>query len=205
LGIAFGPGNTFYAKGTHGYNLRQVAFDPVAGTATVLQVYTAGTAIPNDFTGIGVDPTNNILGGVCYDDAPHDLQLYLLSGNTNSPELYDQDFFPSFNANSQYNAVVTLKNSKGFALDVNNGVLAFNYGVPSAPAVTLTSVSYVPGNVTINWNNTFDNHLYSVYSTTSLTGGSWSLLGTVTGTNATASFSDTSTVGPTRFYKVLSQ
>ena len=91
--------------------------------------------------------TNNILGGVCYNDSPHDAQLYLLSGNSNAPYLFDQDFFPAFNANSQENAVVTLKGGLGFALDVNNGVIGFTYGVPSAPAVTVpeyTAVSHSP-------------------------------------------------------------
>jgi len=83
-------------------------------------------------------------------------------------------------------------------------VVAFNYSVPSAPAVKLPSVAYAPGHVTVTWGNTFDNHAYKVYSTTNLA-GTWTLLGTVTATNATASCADTSAPGPARFYQVVSQ
>ena len=66
LGIAFGAGNTFWAKGGHNYNLRQIAFDTNSWTGTVLQVFNAGTQVPNDLTGLGVDAAANILGGVCF-------------------------------------------------------------------------------------------------------------------------------------------
>ena len=79
--------------------------------------------MPDDLTGLGVDITNNILGGVCYNDAPHDVQLYLLSGNSNAPSLVEQDFFSANNANTQENSVVTLKGGWGFGLDLNNGVI----------------------------------------------------------------------------------
>ena len=205
LGIAFGTNNTFYAKGGHYFDLREVAFDPVAGTGIVLQDYLSGSAIPDNLTGIGVDVTNNILGGVCFDDSPNDAQLYLLSGNTNAPDLFNQDFFPASNPNGNYDAVTVLKGGLGFALDVNNGIVAFTYSLPAAPAVTLTSVAYLPHSVTITWNNTFDGHDYQVYYKNHLLDATWTLLGTVNATNATASYTDTTATGATRFYRVVSQ
>lgn len=206
LGIAFGPGNTFYAKGGHNYNLREVSFDTNADTGTVLQSYTAGSQVPNDLTGLGVDVTNNVLGGVCYNDVPHDVQLYLLSGNANAPYLFEQDFMPASNPNSQENSVVTLKGGLGFALDVNNGIVAFSYSAPSAPAVTLTGVSYAPSNTVINWNNNFSAHGYQVQYKHTLLDLLWNNLGAaVTNSTATASFNDTTAGGGTRFYRVISQ
>ncbi len=209
LGIAFGPGNTFYAKGGHNYNLREVSFNTntVPGTGTVTETYTAGTQVPNDLTGLGVDVTNNILGGVCYNDSPNDLQLYLLSGNTNAPYLFDQDFFPANNANGQENSVVDLRGGWGFALNLNNGIVAFRYSEPFAPAVSLTSVGYAPGSTVLNWNNTFDGHNYEVQYTTNLLNSAWVPLGIlpVTATNATASFTDTTANGKIRFYRVISE
>ena len=205
LGIAFGLNDTFYAKGGHSIDLRQVAFDPVAGTGTVLQDYLAGSEVPNDMTGIGVDVTNNILGGVCLDDSPNDAQLYLLSANTNVPSLFNQNFFPAVNPNGNYNAVTVLKGGLGFALDVNNGIVAFTYSLPAAPAVTLISVAYLPRSVTITWDNTFDGHNYQVYYKNNLAAANWNLLGTVTATDATASFTDTTANGAIRFYRVVSQ
>lgn len=208
LGIAFGPGNTFYAKGGHDYNLREVSFDTntVPATGTAIEAYSAGTQVPNDLTGLGVDVTNNVLGGVCYNDNPTDVQLYLLSDNTNAPYLFDQDFFPANNANAQENSVVTLKDGWGFALNVNNGIVAFKYSEPYAPAVTLTGVVYALDRTIINWNNTFDGHGYQLQFTTSLLHPTWtSLGGPITATNATASYTDTTANGATRFYRVISQ
>jgi hypothetical protein len=205
-GVAFGPTNTFYAKGGHYYDLRQVSVDTNVFVGGVVEDYVAPTQIPNNLGGIGVDITNNILGGVCYDDTPNDVQLYLLSGNTNAPYLFDQDFFPAVNANSQLNAVVTLKGGLGFALNVNNGVVGFTYSMPSAPSVKLTSVAYLPGSVTLTWNNTFDTHTYQVQYKNTLLDPAWTNLGApITAFNATASYTDTTAGGATRFYRIISQ
>jgi len=206
LGIAFGAGNTFWAKGGHNYNLREVSYDKVAGTGTIINTFTAGTQVPNDLTGLSVDVTNNILGGVGFNDAPNDFQLYLLSGNTNAPSLFNQAFLGSSNANSQENAASVLVGGLGFALDVNNGITAISYGMPSAPAVKITSVAYAPGAVTLNWNNTFDNHTYQVQYKNNLTDMSWTSIGSpITATDATASYVDTTAGGSSRFYRVISQ
>ncbi len=206
LGIAFGAGNTFWAKGGHNYNLREVSYDKVAGTGTIINTFTAGTQVPNDLTGLSVDVTNNILGGVGFNDAPNDFQLYLLSGNTNAPSLFNQAFFGSSYANSQENAASVLVGGLGFALDVNNGITAISYGMPSAPAVKITSVAYAPGAVTLNWNNTFDNHTYQVRYKNNLPDTSWTSIGSpITATDATASYVDTTAGGSSRFYRVISQ
>jgi hypothetical protein len=206
LGIAFGTNNTYYAKGGHDYNLRWVSFDTNANTGALLQTYAAGTQVPADLTGLGVDVTNNILGGVCYNDAPHDVQLYLLSGNSNAPSLFEQDFFPANDANTQENSVVTLKGGWGFGLDLNNGVIGFTYSLPSGPAVAITSVGYAPGNTVLNWNNTFDGHTYQVQYKNHLSDTTWTNLGSpIPATAATLSYSDTTTTGSARFYRVISQ
>jgi hypothetical protein len=207
LGIAFGAGDTFWAKGGHNYNLRHVSFERVTWTGTVLETFYAGTQVPNDLTGLGVDVNANILGGVCFNDTPNDLQLYELSGNTNPPALFNQAFFGSNNANAQENAVTTLKGGLGFALDVNNGLTAISYGVPAAPPVTVTSVSYQVGTgVTINWDNCFNGHNYQVVYKNALTNGTWTPLGSpVNAVGPTASFLDTSALSAARYYRVQSE
>jgi|GEM_PF-1171180 len=214
-GIAFGTNNTFWCKGGHNYYLRQISFNPLAAgtlgviTGAVLQAYApvvSGGIVPNDLTGIGVDVASNILAGVCYNDAPHDVQLFLLSGNSNPPALFDQDFFPAFNANINENSVVTLKGGVGFALDNNNGVIGFTYGTPNAPGVTLTSIAYAPSSVTITWNNTFAGHSYQVQYKDHLLDANWTSLGSpVPTTGATASYTDTTAAGASRFYRVITQ
>ncbi|HSY18185.1 MAG TPA: hypothetical protein VK815_07620 [Candidatus Acidoferrales bacterium] len=206
-GIAFGAGDTFWTK-SPGYNLRQVAFDRTTSpwTGGAIKSFTSGTQTPSAFDGIGVDVAAGVLGGVNYSDTPNDLQLYLLSGNSNPPSLVDQAFFGSVNANSQFNAVTTLKGGLGFSLNVNNGITAISYGAPSAPAVTITSVGYAPGAVTLNWNNTFNNHGYQVQFKNHLLDPLWTNVGLPVTNNApTASYMDTSATGTTRFYRVISQ
>ncbi len=201
-GIAFGDGDSFYTK-TPGFRLRKIAFSRSTWTGGAELVY---QTMPSAFGGIGVDVAANVLGGVNFSDSPNDLQLYLLSGNASEPSLFDQAFFGSNNINSQENAVTTLKGGQGFALNVNNGLTAVSYGTPGAPPVTITSVSYAPGNVTVTWNNVFVGHSYQVQYKDHLTDPSWTNLGSpVTTSNPTASASDTSAPPGGRFYHVVSQ
>ena len=206
LGIAFGAGNTFYAKGGRGFNLRQVAFDLVAGIGTVLQTYAAGTQTPNDFTGLGVDVTNNILAGVCFDDAPNDLQLYQLTGNTNPPVLFDQAFFPANNANSQFNAQVAIKFPYAFGLDVNNGLVALTYGVPPALLTTfnVTATNISGTGLVLTWPSVVGRS-YQVQSATALTppASTWSNIGSaIAGTGANLSYTNSTLNGSGLFYRV---
>jgi hypothetical protein len=117
--------------------------------------------------------------------------------------LFDQSFFASVNPNSQFNAVTTLKGGFGCALDVNNGIRAFSYGYAPASAVTITGISYAPGNVTITWNNVLSGYSYQLQSATSLSARNWSNVGSpVTTTNVSASTTDTSVATTAKFYRV---
>lgn len=204
-GIAFGAGNTFWAK-SPGYNLRLVAYDQAAGMAGVVQDYTAGTQIDSTMDGIGVDVAATLLGGVVYSDTPNDLQLFLLSGNANPPGLIEQVFFDSNNANAQANAVTTLKAGHGFSLDVNNGIVALSYGAPALPGFPITSVSYRPGvGTTLSWVS-FNGHSYQVQYKNNVTDVSWTAVGApIIAAGATSSFTDATATGATRFYRVVGQ
>ena len=206
-GISFGAGNTFWTKSPN-YDLRQVSFNTntTPWTGSVVHDFFNGSQVPAAFGGIGVDANANILGGVNFSDTPNDFQLLLLSDNSNPPALVNQAFFSTGNLNVQENSVATLKAGYGFALDVNNGITAIGYGTPNAPAVTLTSVAYAPGNVTINWNNNFSGHGYQVQYKNALLDVSWTSLGSpVTNSAANSSYIDTTAAGATRFYRVISQ
>jgi hypothetical protein len=202
-GVAFGSGNTFWAK-SPGYNLRQVSYDKGTGVGTMVQSFVAGTQIDSGLCGIDLDAANNILAGVSFSDAPNDVRLYALSGDTNLPSLFDQEFFASRNSNGQFNAVTALRSGFGVGLDVNNGILAFNYGIPAAPAVQL-SVTYQAGTgATLTWPG-FGTHTYQVQYRDSLTTGNWTNIGSpVSGVNGVATYVDNTGLG-TRFYRVVSQ
>ena len=205
-GISFGVGNTFWTK-SPSFDLRLVSFNTntTPWTGTVVYDFFNGSQVPSAFGGIGVDAAAGILGGINFANTPNDFQLYLLSGNSNPPALVNQAFFGLGNLNIQQNSVATLKGGYGFALDVNNGMTAVTYGIPNAPAVSITSIAYAPGNVTINWNNAFVGHSYQVQTTTNLLSG-WTNLGApVTTINPTASYTDTSAAQKAKFYRVISQ
>ena len=205
-GIAFGAGNTFWAK-SPGYNLRQVAFDPVAGTGTVVQTYTAGTQVDSTMDGIGVDAGNNLLGGVVFSTTPHSLQLSVLSGGAAPPVVFDQAFFQAVNANGQLNAVTTMKAGKAFALDVNNGIVALAYGVPPAPlAGYALSATYQAGvGVTLTWDSV-SNRNYQVQFKRTVTDLYWTNLGApIVANSASTSYTDTAALGSARFYRVVGQ
>ena len=204
-GIAFGPGNTFWAK-TPGYNLRLVSYDVGSGTGQVIQTYTAGTQINSTLGGIGVDVDRQILGGVVFADIPNTLSLYLLSGNANPPALFEQAFFGSKNLNSQENSVTTLKGGKAFALDVNNGLVALSYGTPPLPPFPITSVSYQTGTgATLTWVS-FSNRTYQVTVKNALSDPTWTPVGpTIPAAGATTSYTDVTATGATRYYRVQGQ
>ncbi len=197
LGIAFGAGNTFWCKGGHFFNLREMSFDTNAGTATVLQTFTAGTQTPNDFVGLSMDVSANILGGVCLNDSPNDFQLYQVFGNSTPPALFNQAFFAAKNANAQDNACSTLKGGLGFALDVNNGIVAISYSVPTQLLpFHISSVSRTAGpGVVLTWQSV-SGYTYQVQVASTLAGGGgteWTNLGSpISATGTTTSYTDTS-------------
>ena len=122
--------------------------------------------------------------------------------------LFAQAFFGSDNVNSQFNAATTLKGGKGFSLNVNNGLVAVSYGIPSAPPVTITDIKYRPGvGITLTWNNVFSGHTYQVYSKSQVPGGAWTTVGSpVSAAGPTASFIDARLpLAAERFYKVQTQ
>jgi hypothetical protein len=201
-GIAFGLGNTFWAKSV-GYNLRLVAYDPSSGLGGVLQSYTAGTDVDSGLCGIDVDNDKNILAGISFSDNPNDMRLYSLSGNSNPPGLFDQAFFGSKNLNSQNNAVTVLKSGKGFGLDVNNGLVALTYGTPAPPSPTITNVSHAAGSTTLNWLS-FNGRNYQVQFRSSLTSGSWASIGApIVANGPVTTYTDSTASGNVGFYRIL--
>jgi len=209
LGIAFGAGNTFWTKSS-GYDLRQIAFDPVSGNCTVIQDIPAaanGTAAFSSMSAICLDVANNLLAGITFNDVPNDLSLFVLGNTTNAPPyLFDQTFFPSDNGNIQDNGATTVKYPRIYSLDVNNGIVALTYSVPLAP-FSITSVSdTAPTGVVLMWQSV-SNHTYQVQFNSSLSGNPpWSNVGPpIVAAGTTTSYTDSSTNAfrTTGYYRVV--
>ena len=81
-----------------------------------------------------------------------------------------------------------------------------NFSLPSPPSTTITSVSAAAGTVTVKF-NTVANVNYSLISSTNLnlSRSSWTVIpGSVAGTGATGTLTDTSATDAVRFYSVKS-
>ena len=196
LGIAFGAGNTFWAK-SPGYDLRQIAFDPVSGNCSLIQdipTATNGAAAFSSMSAICLDVQNNLLAGITFNDVPNDLSLFVLGTGTNTPPyLFDQAFFPSNNGNSQDNGATSVKYPRIYSLDVNNGIQALTYSVPLVP-FTITSVSDTKASGVILMWQSVSNHTYQVQFATALSGTTWTNLGSpIVAGGETTAYDDTST------------
>jgi len=125
LGLAFGSGETFWAKSTQTSFARQVIFDLTQGTNDVIRLFApAGSGVN---VNIGVDPVNGFIAGVIR-DTPDNLGLYDISDPTIAPPLLDQEFFGTDNDNGNGTGAVAFDINGGrvFALNSNNGIIALN-------------------------------------------------------------------------------
>jgi hypothetical protein len=148
LGLAFGEGNTFWGKGDGSTGLRQVSFDPVAGTGTVLHTFGA-PGYPLSATSIAVETTRNILAAISVEN-PDNLRLYNLADLAGGLVLLDQELFPTDNPNTFATGAVAFGGGKVFALDSNNGIIALTLGslLPPPGAITIERNGNI---VTLTW------------------------------------------------------
>jgi hypothetical protein len=152
LGLAFGTGNTVWAKGDGSTPLRLVEFDLGAGTGTVLQSYSAAqftsAALP-----LAVQPDQNLLASISIEN-PDNLRLYTTFNLANPPVLIDQEQFPTDNANDNFAGALDFGGDKLFALDTQNGLLAMSIGTIAVPpgAITITRTN---NTVYLNWEGNF--------------------------------------------------
>lgn len=130
LSVAFGPGNSFFGKAT-GQSLRHVGFDLAAGTATTLHNYE--TNFPGSSAPLAWDPVNNFLALVAFEN-PDNVRLYDLADLEN-PVLIDQEFCAADNPNINGTGQAVFGGGRLYALNSNNGIVAFDVKkpTPSAP------------------------------------------------------------------------
>jgi hypothetical protein len=124
LGLAFGAGNTFWAKSS-GFNLRQVEYY-ADGNAAVIGTY---TNLTTPEAALGVDIPRNLVATVAFGQSPQNLSLWDVSAGEPDAELVDREFFGSSNPNLNGTGAVAVDSAGGrvFALDTNNGLIALYY------------------------------------------------------------------------------
>lgn len=120
LGLAFGAGNTIWAK-LNGLGVQRIELDRGSGQARLLNTV-ATQVIPGGVTGLGVDPVNQRLAAVDY--AAHTLAVFDISDPTSPVRLGEPLPFPTQNANANGTAAAAISDRAVFGLDTNNGLLA---------------------------------------------------------------------------------
>jgi hypothetical protein len=123
IGVAFGRGNSFWGTAP-ARPLRLIDFDLTTGVGATRQ--TLGAAdVPTSVTTLAVSAADDLLAGITL-ETPDTVRLYNLAGLPNAPVLVDQEVFPSDNANGNGTGSADFGGGRLFALDTNNGLVAFN-------------------------------------------------------------------------------
>jgi hypothetical protein len=131
LGVAFGPGDTFWGKANDGASngLYRMSFNLAAGTATTLKRYTNFAA---GIANLGANKAGNLFAGIGI-ATPNDLRLFDITELGNDPLPLDWDFFTPNNAGFAVGNAA-FGNNRLYALNANNGVLAMTLNWPQLNA-----------------------------------------------------------------------
>ena len=125
-GLAFGPGDTFFAK-DNTRPLVRVSFDLVGGTAAVATTY-ATTLFTGAMVGIAYDPVNQLLMTATRNSTANSFQTNLLFDfyNLSNPTQVDKKTFPSNVADGATGVSWTaFGGGKAFGSVQNNGIVAY--------------------------------------------------------------------------------
>jgi hypothetical protein len=146
-GVAFGPGDTFWAKQI-GAPLRFMAFNLAAHTATTVKAFSASTFPDNDNLGaIAVNTNLNLLAAI--EEAGGNpsggserVRLYDISNFSNQPPaLLDVQTFSVDNPNATAPmGYLDFGGTNLYAYVINNGILGFGIGLAPAPPPQLTAI-----------------------------------------------------------------
>jgi hypothetical protein len=120
LGLALSPGEILWGKST-GSPLYRIQMDGSLTGGTILNSFTGF----GPMTAIGINPLGTLLGGI-FVDTPDHFRLFDIS-TPGSITAVDTEFFPTDNANANATGAIAFDgNTKIFALDSNNGLIAMN-------------------------------------------------------------------------------
>jgi hypothetical protein len=167
LGIAWGAGDTFWGKAT-GQTLQHVALDFNTLAGQILHTFSNFPAIGP----IGIDSNANFLAGLAI-ETPDNVRLLDISDPEAGLGYLDTDFFPTDNANANGTGALVFVGDRLYALDSNNGLMAFRM----APRL---HYSVSANHITFTWSGS-----YVLQSRLSLTSGSWGDVSSTSGYSVT--------------------
>lgn len=145
--LAFGANNSFWGA-TNGVPPAQFNFDPVSLVATTAQAFSA-VNFPPACGALSLDPANSLLAAVNLAEGSDQLNLYDLFNPTNSPRLMASWTFPGASDNNFGLGAVSFGGNRLYALDTNNGLLAFKVVFPGG--ATSLSAARNGAKVVVSW------------------------------------------------------
>jgi hypothetical protein len=133
-GLAFGPTNTFYGTpgAQSGGPLRRLEFNLAAGTAQAVNSYDS-QVFPGTVTPIGIDTNHNLLAGIAIVAGADLVRLYNIATPSTAPAFLDREPFLTANANPIFAGALAFGNGRLYALDSDNGIIAFDMVLSSDP------------------------------------------------------------------------
>lgn len=141
-GLAWGAGNTFWAKQASG-NLKRLTLNLPDNTASVTLSVSGVVGAP-----LGVDVVRNLLAIVeagTTTTTGHKLRLYDISDPTAPIQLDTTRSFPASNINGNAVGAVAIRDGRLYALETDNGILAYTLHEVYLPPVITTP----PASVTV--------------------------------------------------------
>ncbi|MDB6028276.1 MAG: Lysozyme [Verrucomicrobiales bacterium] len=201
LNLTFGNGNTFWGT-THTNLLRLVSFDPVAGTASTLRLY-SDTEVPTAVNPIGFSPALNMFAGINI-SSPNHLRIYDVSPTNGVPFLIGTTNFATDNSNTHTaTGAVRFGGDVVYALDANNGLMAVRIYLPNPP-LRFTEMSRESGQPFIlRGTGTVGNYAVEATSTPFT---DWTTVTNVAiGMNGSFEYQENLTNAVQRFYRVRKQ
>jgi hypothetical protein len=194
--LEFGSGNTIWQK-RKGDRLLYSSFN--VGTASIIAVSNYNN-FPASLGPVAVDLTRNLVAGIDFSaspDSPDTLDLYDVS-NFNDPLLVARYPFPT---NSQLNGnfigQVIFAGDRVYAVDGNNGMVAFTIVAPAAAELTITRSG---ADVVLSWLASANG--YVLQGTASLSPATWATVsGTPTLIGNTYSLTESAATG-NKFYRL---
>jgi hypothetical protein len=197
--ISFGTNNTFFVKSESSVNtnypLQHFSYDVGAGTATLLQSYT------NPVVGgpLAFDVNRKLMGII--GTKTHELRLFKLT----SLGFVQQDValpFPTTNANGNFTGAIVFSGDKLFALESNNGLMAFTIST-NALAPFAATLAINSGMATLTWPS-MAGFVYQPQFKNTLSDPNWINLGNPTNSSGDISISEVAT-SEARFYQIKAE
>jgi hypothetical protein len=190
--LQFGTNNTVFEK-RKGAALFFSGYDLTNQTSSLLTVFDSSPTLG----GVAVDSAHNLVAGVDFvgstlaaSPKPDAVALYDIFDPT-SPMLIARYNFPANQvANANFICQTVISGSRVYALDANNGLMAFNI-VPPASSLVPPTLQIAPsgGNVILSWTD----GSFLLESTPTLSPASWTTNSTVGQTNFTNAAAGVST------------